>query len=158
VLFPSGMTRTRSKRTGRTCALDFGQARVGVAIDDELGLIAHPKGALAAKPEPALLAELRRLVTDEGVTRFVVGLPLDMKGGEGDSARKARAFAQKVADATGLDVELWDERLTTTQARRTLASAGLRERTNKRSGRSIRAHVDEAAAVAILQSWLESKS
>ena len=145
------------RRTGRTCALDYGEARVGVAIDDELGLMAHPRGALAAKPEPALLEALRRLVSEHDVRRFVVGLPLDMKGGEGDAARKARAFAQRLADATGLSVELWDERLTTTQARRALASAGLRERTRKRSGRSIRAHVDEAAASAILQAWLEAR-
>ena len=145
------------KRTGRTCALDYGEARVGVAIDDELGLIAHPKGVLAARPEPAFLEALKRMVKGEDIRRFVVGLPLDMKGGEGDAARKARGFAQRVADATGLDVELWDERLTTTQARRALASAGLREHTRKRSGRSIRAHVDEAAAVAILQAWLDAR-
>ena len=129
---------------------------MGVAIDDELGALAHPRGALAAKPEPALFAELVKLARESSVGRFVVGLPLDMKGGEGDAARKARAFAQRLADATGLDVELWDERLTTTEARRALAAAGLRERTNKRSGRSIRAHVDEASAVALLQSWLDA--
>ena len=141
-----------SDRT-RTCALDYGEARVGVAVDDELGALAHPRGALPAHPEPALFAELVKLARESSVRRFVVGLPFDMRGGEGDSARKARAFAQRFADATGLDVELWDERLTTTEARRALASAGLRERTNKRSGRSIRAHVDEASAVTLLQSW-----
>ncbi len=151
------MRREKHRPRGRTCALDFGEARVGVAIEDELGLIAHPRGVFAAKPEPALLDALRRLIAEESITRVVVGLPLDMKGGEGDSARKARGFAQRVADATGLEVELWDERLSTTQARRALADAGLRERTNKKSGRSIRAHVDEAAAVAILQSWLEAR-
>ncbi|HSQ65114.1 MAG TPA: Holliday junction resolvase RuvX [Polyangiaceae bacterium] len=151
------MASRGAKRKGRTCALDYGEVRIGVAIDDELGLMAHPRGALAAKPEPALLEALRRLVAEHDVRRFVVGLPLDMKGGEGDAARKARAFAQRLADATGLSVELWDERLTTMQARRALASAGLRERTNKRSGRSIRAHVDEAAASAILQAWLEAR-
>jgi len=151
------MASRGAKRKGRTCALDYGEARIGVAIDDELGFMAHPKGALAAKPEPALFEALRQLVAEHEIRRFVVGLPLDMKGGEGDAARKARAFAQRLADATGLSVELWDERLTTTQARRALASAGLRERTNKRSGRSIRAHVDEAAAAAILQAWLEAR-
>lgn len=140
----------------RTCALDYGEARVGVAVDDELGSMAHPRGALPAKPEPALFAELVKLARESSVRRFVVGLPLDMKGGEGDAARKARAFAQRLADATGRDVELWDERLTTTEARRALAAAGLRERTNKRSGRSIRAHVDEASAVTLLQSWLDA--
>ena len=131
----------------RTCGLDYGEARVGVAIDDELGMLAHPRGALPAKPEKDLMAALAALAKEEGVERFVVGLPLDMKGGEGDAARKVRAFAQRLADATGLDVELWDERLTTVEARRALSSAGLRER-------DIRGHVDEAAAVTLLQSWL----
>lgn len=138
------------------CALDYGDARVGLAVDDNLGALAHPRGAFAAHPEPKLLAELVKLVSESGVTRFVVGLPLDMKGGEGDAARKARAFAQRLADATRVEVELWDERLTTAEARRALASAGLRERTRKRSGRSIRAHVDEASAVTLLQSWLDA--
>ncbi len=141
---------------GHVCALDYGDARVGVALDDELGALAHPRGALPAHPEPKLLAELVKLVRESGVSRFVVGLPLDMKGGEGDAARKARAFAQRLADATGIDVELWDERLTTAEARRALATAGLREKTHKRSGRSIRAHVDEASAVTLLQSWLDA--
>ena len=105
----------------RTVALDYGDARVGVAIDDELGSLAHPRGTLPAHPEPKLLAELAKLVKDSSVSRFVVGLPLDMKGGEGDAARKSRAFAQRLADATGLDVELWDERLTTAEARRASA-------------------------------------
>jgi putative Holliday junction resolvase len=138
------------------CALDYGDARVGVALDDDLGALAHPRGALAAHPEPKLLAELVKIVRDSSVERFVVGLPLDMKGGEGDAARKARAFAQRLADATKLDVELWDERLTTAEARRALAASGLREKTKKKSGRSIRAHVDEASAVALLQSWLDA--
>ena len=144
------------KAGSRTCALDYGDARVGVAVDDDLGAFAHPRGALPAHPEPALFAEIVKMARESSVGRFVVGLPLDMKGGEGDAARKARAFAQRLADATGLDVELWDERLTTTEARRALATAGLRERTNKKSGRSIRAHVDEASAVALLQSWLDA--
>lgn len=130
---------------------------MGVAVDDELGALAHPRGALPAKPEPKLFAELVNMARESGVSRFVVGLPLDMKGGEGDAAKKARAFAQRLADATGLDVELWDERLTTTMARRALSAAGLRERTKKRSKRSVRAHVDEAAAVALLQSWLDAR-
>ena len=134
----------------RTCGLDWGEARVGVAVDDELGSMAHPRGTLAAKPEKELLAALAALAKEEGLGRFIVGLPLDMKGGEGDAARKARAFAQRLADATGLCVELWDERLTTVEARRALASTGLRER-------DIRSRVDEAAAVTLLQSWLDSR-
>ena len=123
---------------------------MGVAVDDELGLYAHPRGVLDARDKRALLAALAALVRDDGVARFVVGLPLDMKGGEGDAARKARALAQEIADATGVEVELWDERLTTVQARRSLAASEV-------NGRRARERIDEASAVTILQAWLDGR-
>jgi putative Holliday junction resolvase len=139
-----------SPRPQRTCALDLGSARIGVAIDDELGLLAHPRGVLAARDRRALLASLRALADERGVARFVVGLPLDMRGGEGAAARKARALAQQIADATGRLVEMWDERLTTVQAKRALAASDV-------WGSKARDRVDEAAACAILQSWLDAR-
>jgi putative Holliday junction resolvase len=124
--------------------------RVGVAIDDELGVMAHPRGTLDARNRKALLAALRALADQENAVRFVVGLPLDMHGGEGMAARRARALAQEIADATGRAVELWDERLTTVQAQRALAASEVR-------GRKARERIDEAAACAILQSWLDAQ-
>jgi putative Holliday junction resolvase len=135
---------------GRTCALDLGKVRVGVAIDDELGAMAHPRGVLDGRDRKALLAALRSLADTEGVVRFVVGLPLDMSGAEGLAAREARATATQIADATGRPVELWDERLTTVQAQRSLRASEVR-------GREARARIDEAAACAILQSWLDAR-
>jgi putative holliday junction resolvase len=123
---------------------------VGVAIDDELGLLAHPRGVLDARDPPALLAALRSLADEEHVVRFVVGLPLDMSGGEGDAARHARSFAQRVADMTGREVELWDERLSTVQAHRALLASEVR-------GKKARARIDEAAACAILQAWIDAQ-
>jgi putative Holliday junction resolvase len=140
-----------SGRSGRTCGLDLGRVRVGVAVDDDLGVMAHPRGTLDGRDRRALWAALRRLAEAEGVTRFVVGLPLDMTGAEGAAAREARAAAQQIADATGLAVELWDERLTTVQAQRALAASEVR-------GKKARARVDEAAACAILQSWLDAQA
>jgi putative Holliday junction resolvase len=131
--------------------LDLGGARVGVAIDDELGSMAHPRGVLDARDRRKLLAELAKLADEENVARFVVGLPLDMKGGEGDAARKARGLAQEIADATGRDVELLDERLTTVQARRSLEASEVR-------GRKQKGRIDEAAATAILQAWLDARA
>jgi putative holliday junction resolvase len=122
---------------------------VGLAIDDELGFLAHPRGTLDARDPAALVRDLRLLATRENVARFVVGLPIDLRGTEGSAAREARVFAQLVADETGLPVELWDERLTTVQAQRGLAEAGLR-------GPKARAHIDEAAACTILQSWMDA--
>ena len=131
------------------CALDLGAVRIGVAVTDELGLMAHPRGALAAKPRPAFLAALKELVDEERIGRIVVGFPLDMRGTEGEAARRARELAQAIADATGCDVELFDERLTTVQAQRALTASGLK-------GKKARARIDEAAAVAILQAWLDA--
>jgi putative Holliday junction resolvase len=134
---------------GRTCALDPGKVRVGLAVDDDLGLMAHPRGTLDGRDRRQLLEALKTLADDERVVRFVVGLPLDMHGGEGMAARGARALAQQVADATGREVELWDERLTTVEAQRALRASEVR-------GKKARARVDEAAACAILQSWLDA--
>jgi putative Holliday junction resolvase len=139
-----------SPRPRRTCALDLGAVRVGVAIDDELGLLAHPRGTLDGRDERGLLAALRLLADEQDVGRFIVGLPLDMRGGEGTAARRARAMAQRIADATHRLVELWDERLSTVQAKRALAASEVR-------GRRARDRVDEAAACAILQSWLDAR-
>jgi len=134
----------------RTCALDLGKVRVGVAIDDDLGLLAHPRGTLDPRRAQAFLDALKRFLDEERVGRIVVGLPLDMSGGEGAAAREARATAQRIADATGRQVEMWDERLTTVQAARALAASEVR-------GRKARERVDEAAACAILQSWLDAR-
>ena len=135
---------------GRTIALDPGKARVGIAIDDDLGLMAHPRGHLDGRDRKGLLASLKTLADEEGAVRFVVGLPLDMHGGEGTAARASRELAQQVADATGREVELWDERLTTVQAQRSL-------RASEVSGKKARARIDEAAACAILQGWLDAR-
>jgi putative Holliday junction resolvase len=144
-------SRTPGKPRKAVCALDLGAARVGVAVTDELGLMAHPRGALAAKPRPALLAALKELVVEEGVGRIIVGLPLDMRGTEGEAARRARETAQAIADATGCEVELFDERLTTVQAQRALTDSGVK-------GKKARARIDEASAVAILQAWLDVRA
>jgi putative Holliday junction resolvase len=143
-------------------AIDFGDARVGVAISDELGMMAHPRPALDGKSRKPLLQALAAFAKDEGVTRFLVGLPLDMSGGHGPRARKATEFAQQLADATGLEVELVDERLTTVEAARQLRDSGahVRERSShRRGGKSVAraGKIDTAAATVILQAWLDGR-
>jgi putative Holliday junction resolvase len=113
-------------------------------------MMAHPRGTLDPHNRKTLLAELARMAEEDGVVRFIVGLPLRLSGQEGPEAREARQIAQQIADATGRDVELWDERLTTVQAQRSLAASEVR-------GKKARAHIDEAAACAILQSWIDSR-
>ena len=112
--------------------------------------MAHPRGTLPGGDRRALLAALVQLARDEGIARFVVGLPLHMSGREGPEARDARLVAQQIADATGVSVELWDERLTTVQAARSLRASEVR-------GKAARARIDEAAACTILQSWLDAR-
>jgi putative Holliday junction resolvase len=140
----------KKNQAGRTCALDLGAVRIGVAIADELGFMAHPRGVLAARPRPAFLEALKKLVAAENITKIVVGFPLDMRGTEGEAARRTRETAQVIADATGCDVELVDERLTTTQAQRAITASGLKRE-------KARARIDEAAAVEILQAWLDAR-
>lgn len=135
----------------RACGIDYGGARVGVAVSDELGLLAHPRPFLQAEPRNELLRSLKDLAREDEITRFIVGLPLDMRGGEGPSARKARTFAQELANAVGLDVELWDERLSTVQANRALQAAEVNARDAKK-------RIDSASAVVILQAWLDQQA
>jgi putative Holliday junction resolvase len=134
---------------GRVVAIDFGKVRVGVAVSDELGLLAHERPTLDGRNRRRLLTALGELARELSVVRFVVGWPLHMSGEPGVAARRAAKFAQQLADATGLEVELCDERWTSVQAEREL-SAG-----EPRRGRR-RERVDARAAALILQQWLDT--
>ena len=148
---PAAPEPKSEKPRRRICALDLGAARVGLALSDDLGLMAHPRGVLAARPRPKLLEALRDLVAAEDIGRIIVGFPLDMRGTEGEAARRARAVAQDIADATACDVELFDERLTTVQAKRALDASEVH-------GQKARERIDEASAVEILQAWLDARA
>lgn len=132
----------------RLAALDWGKARIGVSVADELGLLAHPRPPIDARNRRAALDALRALAEEEGITRFVVGLPLTLDGAAGASADKVERFAEQVAAATGREVELVDERLTTVEAHRRLDAAGMR-------GRDRKERIDGAAATVLLQAYLD---
>lgn len=134
----------------RSIGLDLGGARCGVAVDDELGQLAHPRPNLPAKDRPALVRALVDLARQEQARRFVIGLPLELSGREGAAAERVRIFAQHLADASGLEVALWDERLSTIEAAGALRAVGLDARAQK-------ALIDGAAAVTILQAWLDAR-
>lgn len=133
--------------SGRVLALDPGTRRVGVAVSDPLGITAQPHSVLNAE-DPDLMGQIARLGTDLGVERIVVGLPVSLNGTEGPAAATARTFAAAVAAATGLPVELVDERFTSVSAERVLVEAGL-------SGRRRRAVRDRVAAAVLLQAYLD---
>jgi len=132
---------------GRVLALDFGTRRVGVAVSDPLGISAQPHSVLDGAA-PGLMGDVGRLAAELGAERIVVGLPLSLDGSEGPAAAMARRFAAEVAAATGLPVELLDERFTTVSADRVLVEAGLPERRR----RQVR---DRVAAAVLLQSYLD---
>jgi putative Holliday junction resolvase len=83
----------------KVAAIDLGKARVGVAVSDDLGLLAHPRPPLSGTSQRALLESLAELAREEEITRFLVGLPLEMSGAEGTAARSAIAFAEWTASA-----------------------------------------------------------
>src|SRR5439155_13086218 len=132
----------------RVAAVDLGKVRVGLAVSDELGVLAHPKAALAGGNRKKLLADLAALAEADAIDRFLVGLPLNRSGDEGREAERARKFAQALADATGREVELVDERLSTVEATRRLAEGGV-------SAQKRRPRVDSASAAVLLQAWLD---
>ena len=142
---------------GRRLGVDVGKVRIGVAVSDPDGILATPlvtvsrdQGA-AADSVPADIAELVRLVREHEAVQIVVGLPVQLSGTEGAAAIDIRAYAGRLAYAVGqVPIVLTDERMSTVVATRRLAERGVR-------GRRQRAVVDQAAAVEILQSWLDAQ-
>jgi putative holliday junction resolvase len=150
--FPS-----RAAHSGRSCytkasmraaAIDLGRVRVGLAVSDELGAIAHPRPTLDGRDTGRLVASLAKIAAAEGIDLFVVGLPRTLRGDDGPAARQARAFALRLSRDTGIKVELLDERWTTKEAYSRLAEQGLDQR-------KARLRVDSAAAAIVLQTWLD---
>jgi putative Holliday junction resolvase len=133
----------------RAAGIDLGTVRVGVAVADELGVLAHPRPHLDGRNPKKLLEALADLAKQEELGCFVVGIPRSLSGREGPAARRARKFAAELARHTGLPVELYDEWLTTREAQGRLREQGL-------DSRQARSRVDSAAAAILLQSWLEA--
>lgn len=126
----------------RVLALDHGLARCGCAISDPSGTLATPLEAIERPDTKKGLAAIARLVQDQGAERVVVGLPLTLKGEEGEQAAAARAFAQRLERRLRIPVELHDERLTTRLADRTGGSED----------------ADSRAAAHLLESYLAGLS
>jgi putative Holliday junction resolvase len=131
-------------------AIDFGRKRIGLAITDTGGRGAYPVGIVERRSLKEDLDAIRSQLAERRVSRIVVGLPLNMDGAEGPSARAARAFAEHLGTATGVAVEMFDERLTSVEAEERLRSASI-----SRSGK--KAVRDAVAATVILEGWLESR-
>lgn len=131
----------------RILGVDLGQARIGVAVSDELGLLAHPVETIAAGKDAA--RRIAQIVQEKDAERVVIGLPRHMNGSVGAGATDALAFARTVQGLVSCEVVTWDERLTTTAANRALRESG-------RKSRDSRKFVDQVAAQMILQGYLDS--
>lgn len=131
----------------RTIGLDLGKRRSGLAVSDELGLVALPHSSVDDPEE--LIGAVDALTKETGASRVVVGLPVGSGGAETEQTRWVREMAAGISQRLGLDVVLWDERLTTREARRRLSEAG-------HGSRKSRYLADRASAAIILQSYLDA--
>ncbi|PZW04089.1 putative holliday junction resolvase [Micromonospora phaseoli] len=142
---------------GVRLGVDVGQVRIGVSRSDPHGVLATPLVTLAREQKPRSdavpsdLTELAALVAEHEAVEVVVGLPINLAGKHGPAAEHTKAYAQQLADVIApVPVTLTDERMSTVVASRRLAERGVR-------GKRQRAVVDQAAAVEILQSWLDAQ-
>lgn len=136
----------------RIMGLDYGSKTVGVAISDPLGLTAQGIEIIRRKSEDKLrqtLARIEELIGSYQVEAIVLGFPKNMNNTIGDRAEKSLEFKRMLERRTGLTIFMWDERLTTVEANRTLMEAGVRRENRYK-------YVDELAAVFILQGYLDS--
>ncbi len=136
---------------GRLAGIDFGTVRIGIAITDPARILASPYENYTRRSEEADADHFRRLVDDEDVVGFVVGLPVHTSGEESQKSLEARRFGLWLEQATGRPVRFFDERFTSAHARRVLAGAELTRRKTK-------SRLDMVAAQIILASYLESST
>ena len=135
----------------RFMGLDYGTKTMGVALSDPLGLTAQPIETIGRKEENKLrrtCARIEELAAMYDVEKIVLGLPKHMNNDIGERAEKALEFRDMLQRRTGIEVVMWDERLTTVEAERSLIESGVRRENRKK-------HIDQIAAVFILQGYLD---
>ena len=135
----------------RILGIDHGEARIGLAVSDELGMLAHPLETIHLKETRDPLGRIAAICERDRIASIILGLPRNMNGTYGPAAEKTRAFAEKLRARVTCEVKLWDERLTSVAAQRSLHEAGR----NVKNSREI---IDQVAAQIILQSWLDSQA
>jgi putative Holliday junction resolvase len=133
----------------RILALDPGTVRIGVAVSDELKMIASPLEYIPAEPFAGFLDRLRQLIREKEVELILVGLPRNMDGSYGPAALKVQEFVAALRGGITVPLQTWDERLTSAQANRLLVQGHVRRRERKEK-------VDKMAAAILLQSYLDS--
>lgn len=137
--------------SGRIAAIDYGTVRIGIAISDPDQTLASPYENYTRRGPKQDAERFRRLATEEGVARFVVGLPVHADGRESQKSSEARQFAAWLAETTGVAVDLFDERYTTREAEGFLLGAKLTKKRRKE-------RLDKLAAQILLSAYLESRA
>lgn len=132
----------------RVLGVDLGEKRIGLALSDELGILASPLEVFEFENRPAALQYISEVAKRRQVGEVVIGLPLDMSGSRGVMAEAAEAFAGELREMVEIPVVCWDERLTTAQAERAMLEAD-----TSRAGR--RRQIDMVAAALMLQAYLD---
>jgi putative Holliday junction resolvase len=135
----------------RILALDHGTRRIGVAVSDELKMIAQPLEFIPAEPFADLVVRLKQIVQEKEVELIIVGMPRNMDGSYGPAASRVQEFVSEIKKVIPLRIKKWDERLTTAQANRILIDANVRRDERKQK-------VDKMAAAILLQSYLDAVS
>src|SRR5213596_2213029 len=130
----------------RILAIDHGTKRMGVAVSDELGMIAQPLEFIPAEPFAKFLDRLKEILREKQVELILVGMPRNMDGSYGPAALKVQEFVAVLKDAVAIPIKTWDERLTSAQAQRFLIQGGVRRQDRKQK-------VDKTAAAILLQSY-----
>ncbi len=135
----------------RVLGIDLGSARIGFALSDELGMLAHPHSTLKVTPSTDIVREIVAVADAHHVEKLIVGMPRNMDGTSGPAAAKSSEVCRSLEALGRFQVVAWDERLTTVGAQRLLHESG---RNTKKS----RAVIDQVAAQLLLQSWLDSQT
>ncbi|HEX6851481.1 MAG TPA: Holliday junction resolvase RuvX [Candidatus Polarisedimenticolaceae bacterium] len=135
---------------GRRLALDLGDRRIGLALSDPTGVLASPHGLIERRSWRRDVEAVAAIVREHEVVEVVVGWPRTLSGDVGERAQLAEEFAQRLRTRLGVPVVLWDERLTTVEAQRTLIAGGVRRERRRQV-------VDAMAASLILQGYLEAQ-
>src|SRR5438876_8463349 len=134
----------------RILAIDHGTKRMGIAVSDELGMIAQPLEFIPAEPFAGFLHRLRTIVREKQVELILVGMPRNMNGSYGPAALKVQEFVAVLKDSLTVPIKTLDERLTSVQARRFLTEAAL-------TGRQRKGKLDKSEAAILLQGYLDSR-
>jgi putative holliday junction resolvase len=135
----------------RILAIDHGSKRMGIAVSDELQMIAQPLEFVPAEPLEKFFERLRQIIAEKDVGLIVIGVPRNMDGTYGPAAAKVQEFVAKLKATVTVPIKSWDERLTSVQANRYLIEADVRRSKRKEK-------VDKTAAAILLQSYLDSVS